>query len=220
MDLGIAFIVLTFLSLDILALLLGASPKWRKLSLAERIASKDATKDAAKDTAKALVDLPRQPLPVDGKTERQGGISQRASRNLSWFLKKHAGHMARMDAKQPQIDLMTAENWIMRDMLTAAYKDYIQAGLSNKSLSYADGLGGDPPLLQAAAKFFNRHFKPVTAVKPEHIVTGAGCSAILDNMLYDICDRGDGVLVEIPFWGESESSQSVRGISGYKFVGY
>ncbi|EHK22001.1 uncharacterized protein TRIVIDRAFT_53497 [Trichoderma virens Gv29-8] len=162
------------------------------------------------DAAKSVNDAPQQSTSGGEKTERRGAISQRASRNLAWFLKKHAGHMARMEAKQPQIDLMTAENWIMRDALTVLYKDYISAGLSTKSLSYADGLGGDPALLQATAEFFNRHFKPVIAVKPEHIVTGAGCSAILDNMLYDVCDRGDGVLVEAPFWGGFETSFVLR----------
>ncbi|UKZ72381.1 putative secondary metabolism biosynthetic enzyme [Trichoderma virens FT-333] len=149
-------------------------------------------------------------LPLAESTVPNDAAKSRASRNLAWFLKKHAGHMARMEAKQPQIDLMTAENWIMRDALTVLYKDYISAGLSTKSLSYADGLGGDPALLQATAEFFNRHFKPVIAVKPEHIVTGAGCSAILDNMLYDVCDRGDGVLVEAPFWESGPTDRSSR----------
>ncbi|KAK1843705.1 ACC synthase [Colletotrichum chrysophilum] len=162
------------------------------------------------DVFKATSDWSRENLSSDKRGEKRGAISQRGQKNLAWFLRKHAGHVARIEAKQPPIDLMTAENWVMRDTLTALYKDYIGASLSTRSLSYADGLGGDPSLLEVSAKFFNQHFNPATAVEPRHIVTGAGCSVILDNLLFDICDSGDGVLVEVPFWGGFETSFILR----------
>jgi DNA-binding transcriptional MocR family regulator len=128
-------------------------------------------------------------------------ISQRAKKNIAWFLGKHKRQISRIEAAQSRIDLMTAENWLMRHVLTDIYQAHLQNGLASETLSYAGGLGGDLKLLTAASRFFNRLFRARTPVKPEHIVVGAGCSAILDSLLYDICEQGDGVLIEVPFWG-------------------
>lgn len=187
------------LMLDVLALSLWA--------LRQSKTDSCETRHLSNQVFKVRSDWSQKNLPGDKRGEKRGAISQRGQKNLAWFLRKHAGHVARIEAKQPPIDLMTAENWVMRDTLTALYKDYIGTSISTRSLSYADGLGGDPSLLEVSAKFFNQQFNPATAVEPRHIVTGAGCSAILDNLLFDICDSGDGVLVEVPFWGKSGLSQ-------------
>ncbi|KGO40682.1 Pyridoxal phosphate-dependent transferase, major region, subdomain 2 [Penicillium expansum] len=106
--------------------------------------------------------------------------------------------------------MMTAENWLARFELIDAFKRHIENNLSPYHLSYADGLGGDVELLQAAAEFFNRYFHPHTPVKSQHIVTGAGCSSLLEAVLYDVCEPGDGVLIETPFWGGFETTFVLR----------
>ena len=73
--------------------------------------------------------------------------------------------------------------------------------LKEKHLSYAGGLGGTPELLAAISRFFNHFFSPKIPVRPEHVVTGPGCSAVLDTLINDICDDGDGLLVSAPMWG-------------------
>lgn len=143
-------------------------------------------------------------------------ISSRARLNLNWFLQKHSRQISRLDSStqsqsqrepdpQPQtpkrINMMTAENWLMRDSLIPFYKNAINESFTAAHLSYADGLGGDADLLDAAAGFFNGHFRPVVQVRAAHVVAGAGVSALLGNLLWDLCEIGDGVLVDAPFWG-------------------
>lgn len=72
-----------------------------------------------------------------------------------------------------------------------------------KTLSYAQGFGGDPALLQALAGFFNKYFNPNNPVLPKHIVVTPGATSCLDALLTSVCDDGDGVLVPAPFWSRS-----------------
>ncbi|KAJ6187830.1 Pyridoxal phosphate-dependent transferase major region subdomain 2 [Penicillium mononematosum] len=137
-------------------------------------------------------------------------LSDRSRENTQWFMDKHMRQVARLSAKERRINMMTAENWLARSELINAYKRHIGMDLSPSHLSYADGLGGDVELLQAAAGFFNRYFHPHTAVEPQHIVTGAGCSSLLEGVLYDVCEPGDGVLIETPFWGGFETTFVLR----------
>jgi histidinol-phosphate/aromatic aminotransferase/cobyric acid decarboxylase-like protein len=60
-------------------------------------------------------------------------------------------------------------------------------------------------LLAALAAFFNHFFSPKVAVEPQHVVTGPGCSAVLDTLLHDICDDGDGILLAVPMWGAEQA---------------
>jgi aspartate/methionine/tyrosine aminotransferase len=109
--------------------------------------------------------------------------------------------VSRLNAKQHRVNMMTAENWSIRDELVDQYKALFNQHLSPRHLSYADGMGGDAELLQAASDFFNRVFTAHSRVEPAHVVVGAGCSSLLENLLYDICEPGEGVLIETPFWG-------------------
>lgn len=134
------------------------------------------------------------------KTE-PAATSDRSKENVAWFLAKHGRQLKRIAGTKPRIDLMTAENWIMRDRIVAIYKKNLEDCVEPKTLSYMPGLGGDPQLLEAAALFINRFFKPRKPVTAKQIVAGAGCNAIIENLLYDVCDRGDGLLIEVPYWG-------------------
>lgn len=63
--------------------------------------------------------------------------------------------------------------------------------------------GGDPLLRAALASFFNKYFKPIHTVTPEHIVLTAGATDAIENVIYSICDDGDSVLVPGPAWRKS-----------------
>lgn len=140
--------------------------------------------------------------PSASKNTAITSLSNRSRENVQWFMDKHMRQVARLSAGERRINMMTAENWLARFELIDAFKRHIENNLSPYHLSYADGLGGDVELLQAAAEFFNRYFHPHTPVKSQHIVTGAGCSSLLEAVLYDVCEPGDGVLIETPFWGK------------------
>ncbi|KAL9123622.1 MAG: hypothetical protein Q9217_006963, partial [Psora testacea] len=113
------------------------------------------------------------------------------------------------------IDLMTAENCLMREEIVEHYKTYLAEHLSPNRLSYSDGWGGDKALLQAASEAFTFMFQACTPVLPSHIVVGSGCSSILEALLYDICEEGEGLLVEAPFWAVDITDTPHYGTGGF-----
>ncbi|KAF2092843.1 PLP-dependent transferase [Rhizodiscina lignyota] len=138
-------------------------------------------------------------------------LSRRARENNAWFLEQFKRPLSRQKSKTPSsIDLATAENWLIRSEILSLFRRNGNAGLKLKHLSYSGGLGGTPELLGGLAKFFNHFFTPEIPVRPEHIVVGPGCSAVLDTLINDICDEGDGLLVTAPMWGTFEISAVLR----------
>lgn len=134
-------------------------------------------------------------------------LSLRAREGNAWFLEQFKRPLQRQGSSSPSnIDLATAENWLIRPEILKLLKQNCRAGLTEKHLSYAGGLGGTRELLQAISGFLNHFFSPKIAVLPDHIVAGAGCSSVLDTLLNDICDEGDGMLVTAPMWGILESN--------------
>ena len=129
-------------------------------------------------------------------------LSRRARENNAWFLEKFKRPLNRQGSRNAAtIDLATAENWLIRPEMLPLLKSNAKRELKSSHLSYAGGLGGAPELLAASSKFFNQFFSPKVAVRPEHIVTAPGCSAVLDTLINSICDEGDGILVAAPLWG-------------------
>ncbi|KAK7229882.1 hypothetical protein V2G26_002052 [Clonostachys chloroleuca] len=144
-------------------------------------------------------------------------LSRRARESNEWFLERFKRPLSRQGSKsKSNIDLATAENWLIRPEILSSLKHNFQADFQSNNLSYAPGLGGTPELLSAASSFFNRFFSPAIPVEPKHIVTSAGCSAVIDTLINDICDDGDGLLVATPYWGSFEVSSVLR--NGVKLI--
>ncbi|KAL6862023.1 PLP-dependent transferase [Trichoderma novae-zelandiae] len=138
-------------------------------------------------------------------------LSRRATEKNAWFLEQFKRPLARQGSKDASnIDMATAENWLLRPEILSTLKRNCVVGLREEHLSYASGLGGTSELLESLARFFNRFFLPWIPVRPEHIVTGTGCSAVLDTLINDICDEGDGLLVTAPMWGSFQVSAVLR----------
>ncbi|KAJ5427440.1 PLP-dependent transferase [Penicillium cf. griseofulvum] len=106
----------------------------------------------------------------------------------------------RARSDNPNIDLSTAENWLIRDELVELCKSSIQETLSSRHLSYPNGFSGDPEMIETLAEFLNTYFNPYERVQPAHIATAPGAASCLDALLYTLCDPGDGVLVPGPYW--------------------
>jgi len=129
-------------------------------------------------------------------------LSNRARDNNAWFLKQFDRALNRQrSSHSSRIDLATAENWLIRPELLELLRRNCWDHLETKHLSYAGGLGGAPELLASISKFYNYFFSPSVPVEPQQLVVGPGCSAILDTLINDICDDGDGLLVAAPMWG-------------------
>lgn len=131
-------------------------------------------------------------------------LSARIGPEIDWFRKRFARQLGGGGAGDGivPIDMATAENWLIREDLLGLIQEAASA-VDQKDLSYGGGLGGSSSLLKAAAGFYNHFFSPANLIQPEHIVTGPGASGLLDTLLYCICDAGDAVLVEAPYWGKS-----------------
>ncbi|KAI1176305.1 1-aminocyclopropane-1-carboxylate synthase 7 [Nemania sp. FL0916] len=147
------------------------------------------------------------------------GLSSRGAGNVDSVLPSISAAIdERAKKANTNIDLGTAENWLIRDELIAICKKSINDDLTDKHLSYPDGFAGDTAMLEASASFFNEYFKPATPVlAQQHIATAPGAAASLDALLYNICEPGDGVLVPSPFWNGFDWLFGVR--SGVQPVG-
>lgn len=116
------------------------------------------------------------------------------------YLPAHGRHAPESKRGGVQINLSTAENWLLRPELVPKFRSYIADNLTAQDLSYSTNLGGDPYLLQGLANYFNTNFDPAVPVRPEHIVTAPGASHLLESTFFHICDQGDGVMICTPYW--------------------
>ncbi|KAF3396055.1 1-aminocyclopropane-1-carboxylate synthase 6 [Penicillium rolfsii] len=111
----------------------------------------------------------------------------------------------------PNIDLSTAENCLIRKELIEMYQESIQRGdLATHHLSYPLGFSGDPDLLTTLSTFLNDYFDPHEPVKQSHLATAPGAASCLDALLHTLCDPGDGVLVPGPYWNGFDFQFRVR----------
>ncbi|KAG0239692.1 hypothetical protein BGX31_002543 [Mortierella sp. GBA43] len=88
------------------------------------------------------------------------------------------------------INLGVAENQLMTKELSEILFGYGESPSGSKLLRN-----------HLANNVFNRYFAPHEPVRAEHIVVAAGCSAIIDNFTFCVCDPGDGILITTPFYG-------------------
>ncbi|KZT54836.1 PLP-dependent transferase [Calocera cornea HHB12733] len=111
-------------------------------------------------------------------------------------------------------NLGVAENSLLHAELVEYYNSKFH--LEPVDFTYGNDLSGSMRLSKALARMFNAYFEPVTPVKPEHMLAGAGCSAVLDMLAFHLGDPGDGVLIPVPYYVGFNSDFAAR--SGMKPV--
>ncbi|KAF9361442.1 hypothetical protein BGX26_003186 [Mortierella sp. AD094] len=98
------------------------------------------------------------------------------------------------------INLGVAENQLMTKEL-AEIMSQVNT-VDPKLFGYGESPSGSKILRKHFAdNIFNRYFEPHEPVHGEHIVIAAGCSAVVDNFTFSVCDPGDGILITTPFYG-------------------
>ncbi|KAF2014421.1 PLP-dependent transferase [Aaosphaeria arxii CBS 175.79] len=148
---------------------------------------------------------------MSDKPDVQPKLSKRGWATVEGILPKIKDVVAERSKKvNTNIDLSTAENWLLRPELIDICKDAIAQDLLPKHFSYPKGFSGDPELLEAYAKFFNDYFAPYTPVEPSHLATAPGAMACVDTLLYNICDPGEGILTPGPYWNGFDFGFRVR----------
>ncbi|KAL6712143.1 hypothetical protein ACN47E_000020 [Coniothyrium glycines] len=98
------------------------------------------------------------------------------------------------------VDLSNAQNEVIRPEILEFFKGVVEERLSEEVFALASLNNSDVALRDALASFFNAHFKPVHAVKPEHLVLTAGASDAISSVIHAVCDEGDSVLIPGPYW--------------------
>ncbi|EFP93298.2 uncharacterized protein PGTG_19066 [Puccinia graminis f. sp. tritici CRL 75-36-700-3] len=96
------------------------------------------------------------------------------------------------------INLGVAENSLMQEFLVEKVKESISR-FEARHLNY-QSLGGSSSFKEAMCHILNQHFNPFTCVKPEHLISASGVTAILAQLMYAVCDEGDGVLISKPYY--------------------
>ncbi|KAL9084060.1 MAG: hypothetical protein Q9165_008261 [Trypethelium subeluteriae] len=156
---------------------------------------------------------------MEGASEdNASGLSMRGWSNVGAIMPKIRGAVAeRSRLDNPNIDLATAENWLIRDEIINIYKDAIAKDLEPIHFSYPRAFAGFPEVLDALSRFFNAYFEPSKPVEVSHLATAPGAASCLDTLLYNICDPGEGVLVPGPYWSgfdfQFKARSSVKPIS-------
>ncbi|GAA5915988.1 hypothetical protein JCM6882_003488 [Rhodosporidiobolus microsporus] len=107
------------------------------------------------------------------------------------------------------INLGVAENSLCVDWLSQYFERNFKLSYSDLS-TYGTALTGSLRLFAALRHLFGAYFHARIPVEPAHIITGAGCSAIIDSLVSILADPGDGILVAKPHYNGFVSSFGCR----------
>ncbi|TFK56134.1 PLP-dependent transferase [Heliocybe sulcata] len=152
------------------------------------------------------------------KTPPRLSNRSKGSQAAAAFMEKFEDLLNRQySAQNPDglVNFGVAENTLMQ----AELKDYFNSHLDLQDLdfTYGDSCAGSKRLFDAVIRLLNRYFKPLKPVLHEHLICGAGQSAILDQLTHLLCDDGEGILVANPFY--SGFINDISGRAGCHMVG-
>ncbi|KAH7254519.1 pyridoxal phosphate-dependent transferase [Fusarium solani] len=74
-------------------------------------------------------------------------------------------------------------------------------GVDSHSLTYGDGFSGSHRLRDTIARFVNRNFNPHEPVTKNQLLITSGVGQAIEVSGFSICDKGDGVLLARPYYG-------------------
>jgi 1-aminocyclopropane-1-carboxylate synthase len=98
------------------------------------------------------------------------------------------------------ITLGIAENTLMTTELATFLSENLK--ITTDMFGYGSVMPGPVGMKSGLCKLYNAApFNPVVTVMPEHIYLSAGCSAVLDQLFWGLCDQGEGVLIGRPLYG-------------------
>ncbi|KAI9151414.1 putative aminotransferase tcpI [Paramyrothecium foliicola] len=107
------------------------------------------------------------------------------------------------------VSLGVAENTLMHDEIiehmtknTGHFNtDVWQFSIDSHSLTYGDGFSGSHRLRETIARFINRNFNPVEPVSKDQLLITSGVGQAIELSGFSLCDKGDGVLLAQPHYG-------------------
>lgn len=107
------------------------------------------------------------------------------------------------------ISLGIAENTLMSHSLATFLSQNLR--LSPELFSYGASSPGLASLYDGLGKLYNGEaFNPSVNVERDHLYVTSGCTTLLDQIFWTLCDKGDGVLVGRPCYGGFVPDMSIR----------
>ncbi len=189
----------------------------------------DSSAAAAAAPASSAPDLSTLTAAVSSATLSDDGsatLSRRGEHGANTFqlpegLKRLLANMYDPDTNpQGIINAGIADNSLCRDELLRYLLAPHRLQLSPADLTYADRFTTSTRLLEAIAKLFNEYTpdwpdttrspKPRTKVVPDHIAIASGATGILDELFWNLCDEGDGVLLSTPYYNAFDNDLTSR----------
>jgi 1-aminocyclopropane-1-carboxylate synthase len=107
------------------------------------------------------------------------------------------------------ITLGIAENTLMTNELATFLSENLK--ITTNMFGYGSVMPGPIGMKSGLCELYNAApFNPVVNVLPEHIYLSGGCSAVLDQLFWVLCDEGEGVLIGRPLYGGFINDMTAR----------
>ena len=113
-----------------------------------------------------------------------------------------------------------ADNSLCRTELLNYFLAKDRLKLLPADITYADRFTSSTRLLEALSDLFNERTPdwpdnsasplPIKKVEPDHIAIASGATGILDELFWNICDEGDGVLLSAPYYNAFDNDLTSR----------
>ncbi|CVK99140.1 related to 1-aminocyclopropane-1-carboxylate synthase [Fusarium proliferatum] len=97
------------------------------------------------------------------------------------------------------ISLGVAENTLMHKELIQHITQNFR--LDSHALTAGDGFTGSHRLRNTLARFINRHFSPFEDISKDQVIVTSGVGQAIELSGFALCDKGDGVLLSRPHYG-------------------
>ncbi|KAI1050802.1 hypothetical protein LB507_009313 [Fusarium sp. FIESC RH6] len=97
------------------------------------------------------------------------------------------------------VSLGIAENTLMHEELMQHMTDNFS--INSHSLTCGDGFSGSHRTRDILARFINQNFNPHEAVTKDQLVVTSGVGQAIELSGFSLCDKGDGVLLGKPYYG-------------------
>lgn len=108
------------------------------------------------------------------------------------------------------LQLSVAENQMLEDLLVPALTDFACQEDFAADLIYYQPTQGRPGLRNAFCSYLERLLSLSSPLNPEHLVVGAGCNAVLENLCICLANQGDAVLIPTPYYAAFEFDLQAR----------
>ena len=114
-----------------------------------------------------------------------------------------------LDNPRGCINLSVAENQMMADLL--APRLAAAGSAFAPELIYYQSTPGMPVLRAAMASYMSRSlYDHKYTIDPEKLIIGAGCNAVLENLVFAIADPGSAVLIPTPYYAAFDFDLAAR----------